>query len=219
MICLAANRYNDGAMSIPDVDIPITPVRVPLEWIMRAERAVQKVEERLMRTANALETAGVPYVVIGGNAVAIWVASRDEGAVRNTKDVDILLNRDDLDRAKQAMSKAGFDLSVVDGITMFLEREDPKPSRGVHVIFANEKLRPYDPHPVPPVKPGIKSPKGAEALDLRELLILKLMAFRDIDRVHIRDLIHVGLIDDAMIARIPPDLRPRLEEILANPDG
>jgi len=206
-------------MTIPDVDIPITSVRVPLEWIMRAQRAVEKVEERLLRTAQALESAGVPYVVIGGNAVAIWVASRDEGAVRNTKDVDIMLNRPDLDRAVRAMADAGFDITEVDGITVFLDRADPMPSRGVHVIFANEKLRPYDPRPTPPITPGLRSPKGPEALNLRELLILKLMAFRDIDRVHIRDLLHVGLIDDALVSQIPADLRPRLDEVLANPDG
>jgi hypothetical protein len=48
---------------------------------------------------------------------------------------------------------------------------------------------------------------------------LKLIAFRDIDRVHIRDMIHVGLIDDALSNQIPPELRTRLEEIRANPDG
>jgi len=206
-------------MSIPDVDIPITTVRVPLEWIMRAARAVEKVEELMLRTARALEAAGVPYAIIGGNAVAIWVASKDEGAVRNTKDVDIMLNRPDLDRAVKAMSESGFDVTEVNGVTVFLDRADPMPSRGVHVIFANEKLRSFDPYPAPPVVPGIRSPKGADALNLRELLILKLMAFRDIDRVHVRDMIRVGLIDDAMVAQIPSDLRPRLDEILANPDG
>jgi hypothetical protein len=110
-------------------------------------------------------------------------------------------------------------MTEVNGVTVFLDRKDPMPSRGVHVIFANEKLRSFDPYPAPPVVTGIRSPKGADALDLRELLILKLMAFRDIDRVHVRDMIRVGLIDDAIVAQIPPDLRPRLEEIRANPDG
>lgn len=115
-------------MPAPDVQIPITPVRIRMEWIMRAQRAVEKVHERLVCTARALEQAGVPYVVIGGNAVAVWVGSRDEGAIRNTKDVDILLNRCDLPRAAEAMTAVGFDLDVVDGVTMFLERSDPVPS-------------------------------------------------------------------------------------------
>lgn len=206
-------------MKIPDVDFAVTPVRIPMEWIMRAERAVEKVRERLLRTCRALEAEDVPYVVIGGNAVAVWVGSKDEGAVRNTKDVDILLDRSDLSRAVRAMASAGFDATEVDGVTMFLDRADPVPSRGVHVIFAGEKIKPHDPYPAPPVVKGIRSPEGVDAIQLRELMILKLIAFRDIDRVHIRDMILVGLIDDALAEQIPPELRPRLEEIRANPDG
>lgn len=206
-------------MKIPDVDIPITAVRIPMEWIMRAERAVEKVRERLLKTCRALEGANVPYVVIGGNAVAVWVGSKDEGAIRNTKNVDILLDRRDWDRAVAAMSAAGFDAGEVEGVTVFLDRTDPMPSRGVHVIFAGERIKPSDPYLAPQVVKGIRSPEGVDAISLRELLILKLIAFRDIDRVHIRDMIRVGLIDDALADRIPPELRPRLEEIRANPDG
>ena len=206
-------------MSDSDGHVHANTVTVPIEWLMRAERAVEKVRERLLRTARALNGAGVRYAVIGGQAVAIWVASKDEGAVRNTKDVDILLAREDMDRAAAAMAEAGFDLAEVDGVTMFLERDDPMPSRGVHVVFANEKLRPYHRHAAPPITPGIRSRQGVEALDLRELLILKLMAFRRIDQVHIADLYKVNLIDDALADRIPEDLRPRLDEIRADPDG
>jgi hypothetical protein len=206
-------------MSIPDVNIPINPVIIPWEIVMKAERAPEKVHERMLRTAQAFEKAAVPFVVIGGNAVAIWVATRDEGAVRNTKDVDVLLERRHLDQAARAMAGGGFDMAEVNGVTVFLDRADPMPSRGVHVLYAQEKVRPHDLHMAPPVKLGIRSDDGVPAIDLPELVVLKLIAFRDIDRVHIRDLIHVGLIDDALAERIPPDLRPRLEEIRANPDG
>jgi hypothetical protein len=201
------------------VTIPIHAVRVPIEWVMKAERAVEKVRDRLLRTAQALERGNVPYVVIGGNAVAIWVATKDEGAVRNTKDVDILLARTDIQRAAAAMADAGFDLAEVKGVTMFLDRDDPTPSRGVHVVFADEKIRSHDPYPAPPVSPGIRSPEGVQALGLAELLLLKVLAFRRIDQVHIADLYRVGLIDESLVNQIPPDLRPRLDEVLANPDG
>ncbi len=206
-------------MTIPDVDFPVTAVRIPMEWIMRAERAVEKVRERLLKTCRALEAAQVPYVVIGGNAVAVWVGSRDEGAIRNTRDVDILLRRNDLHRAAAAMAEAGFDMAEVNGVTMFLDRTDPMPSRGVHVVFAGERIKSSDLVPAPDIVKGMRSVEGVDALELRELLILKLIAFRDVDRVHIRDLIGVGLIDDALAERIPAELRPRLEEIRANPDG
>ena len=205
-------------MKIPDVNIPIKSVYFPWEVVMKAERAAEKVQERMHKAAAALTTAQVPFAVIGGNAVGLWVATKDEGAVRNTKDVDVLLNRTDLPRAEKAMSAAGFDMTEVDGITMFLDQSDPMPSRGVHVIFAGERIKPHDPVIAPPIKVGIVR-KGVPAIDLRELLILKLIAFRRIDQVHIADMIRVGLIDDTIANQIPTELRPRLEEIRANPDG
>ncbi|MCK4342145.1 MAG: hypothetical protein KAY37_10540 [Phycisphaerae bacterium] len=48
---------------------------------------------------------------------------------------------------------------------------------------------------------------------------MKLTSLRDIDRVHIRDLVDVGLIDDIVRTKLPPDLRARLAEIEQNPDG
>lgn len=50
----------------------------------RMVRAVEKVRDRLLRAARALEAAGVPYAVAGGNAVAAWVSRVDVAAVRNT---------------------------------------------------------------------------------------------------------------------------------------
>ncbi len=41
--------------------------------------AVEKVRERLNRSCSALEQADIPYAVIGGNAVAAWVATIDDG--------------------------------------------------------------------------------------------------------------------------------------------
>jgi hypothetical protein len=205
-------------MKIPDVDIPIKTVTFPWEQVMKAERAAELVWERMHRTVAALVPAGVRFAVIGGNAVGVWVSTKDEGAVRNTKDVDILLDRRDYEKAVAAMSDAGFDIDVVNGVTVFLDRSDPMPSRGVHVHFAGKRIRPHDKILAPEVKVGIVR-NGVPALDMAELLVLKLIAFRDIDRVHIRDMIRVGLIDDLVADQIPKELRPRLEEIRANPDG
>ena len=48
----------------------------------RLERAVEKVRDKLLRSTAALEAAGVPYAVVGGNAVMAWVEQADEAAVR-----------------------------------------------------------------------------------------------------------------------------------------
>ena len=92
--------------------------------------AVNRVEELLHKVSGALDQAGVPYAVIGGNAVAAWVATVDEGAVRATKDVDILLRRADLDHAAKALAKVELDQHEVLGVTMFLDRKNPSPKTG-----------------------------------------------------------------------------------------
>jgi hypothetical protein len=92
----------------------------------RMERAVQKIQERLERTAAALEQAGIPYAIIGGNAVRAWVAQADEAAVRTTRGVDILLRRSDWPAAIEAMERAGFVYRHVKGIDMFLDVRDPR---------------------------------------------------------------------------------------------
>jgi len=56
----------------------------------------RKVKERLRRATNALDAAGFPYAVVGGNAVADWVARIDEGAIRLTRNVDVLVPTPDL---------------------------------------------------------------------------------------------------------------------------
>src|SRR2546425_2707939 len=110
----------------------------------RALMASEKVKERLRRATKALDDAGVPYAVVGGNAVAEWVGRVDEGAVRNTRDVDILIRRTDLDAAKAALAAAGFVHCQTLDVDMFLDGPNARPSEAVHVLFAREKVRADD---------------------------------------------------------------------------
>src|SRR6185295_7801408 len=100
----------------------------------RMERAVAKVRERLLRATSALNQAGVPYAVVGGNAVASWVATVDEGAVRNTRDVDLLVRRDDLPAITAALEQAGFVRDEVLDVVMFRDGTEGKPSEAVHLL-------------------------------------------------------------------------------------
>src|SRR5262245_46497155 len=107
----------------------------------RMTNAVEKIRQRLLRAARALEQAQVPYAVAGGNAVAAWVSRVDETAVRNTRDVDIVLRRSDLSAARTAMEQAGFVYRHVAGIDMFLDGPNANARDGVHLVFAGEKVR------------------------------------------------------------------------------
>jgi hypothetical protein len=181
-------------------------------------RAVEKVRERLLRATAALEKAGVPYAVVGGNAVAAWVSRVDEGAVRNTQDVDILVRRSDFVALHAALTQAGFIHHEVLGVEMFLEGPQGRPRDAVHLLFANEKVRPEYTCPSPDVAESEQGP-SFRFVGLEPLVRMKLMSFRDKDRVHVRDLLEVGLIDASWCQRLPADLAARLQEIIDTPDG
>ncbi len=85
----------------------------------RIEKAVEKVKDRLRRVTQALNAANIPYAIIGGNAVQHWVAQVDESVVRNTQDVDIILNEPDLDRAIEVLGKVGSSFDVQLGFRSF----------------------------------------------------------------------------------------------------
>jgi hypothetical protein len=189
----------------------------PIGW-ERALMAAEKVKERLRRATKALDEAGVPYAVIGGNAVAEWVARIDEEAIRNTRDVDLLVRRGDLDAARTALEAVGFVYHQLLDIDLFIDGPQGRPSGGVHLLFAGEKVRPEDEHALPDLD---ESERAAEfqVTKLQALVLMKLTSYRRKDQVHLLDLIGVGLIDATWPARFPPPLGDRLQTLLDDPNG
>jgi hypothetical protein len=184
----------------------------------RMSSAVERVRQRLLRAARALEQANVPYAVAGGNAVAAWVSRVDEAAVRNTQDVDILLRRANLAEAREALERAGFVYRHAAGLDMFLDGPNAKARDAVHIVFAAERVRPQYSVPAPDVSES-ESTEAFRLLSLDALVRMKLTSFRDKDRVHLRDLIGVDLVDESWLDRLPASLRSKFQELLDNPEG
>ena len=187
-------------------------------------RAVEKVRDRMLRAVRALDAAKVPYALAGGNAVAAWVARVDESAVRSTRDVDLLLRRSDWEAAKRALETAGFAyrrdsmLGRPCGLDLFLDGPDATAREAVHIVFAREKVRFDSPLESPDVTDS-ESGDPFRVVTLAALVQMKLTAFRDRDRTHLRDLLEVGLIDETWLNQLHPALRPRLKSILDTPEG
>ena len=194
----------------------------PVSW-ERMDRAIEKVKERLLRAAAALEQAGVPYAVVGGNAIAAWVSRVDEAAVRNTRDVDILLRRSDLAAARVALEQAGFIYRQVSmlgqGGTMdiFLDGPDAKVREALHILWAGEHVKSDSAEPSPDVTDA-EDAGGFRLIALVPLVRMKLTSFRDKDRMHLRDLMDTGLVDESWLTALPPLLSERLRELLDNPE-
>jgi hypothetical protein len=176
--------------------------------------AMDDVTRRLERISKAFTDNGIPFALVGGQAVALWVASKDPSAVRTTKDVDILLRRNDLARARAAALSVDLDYFETMGVGMFLERTNPNPRHGVHLLWAGEKVRPEDPIESPAVADSVELETGKPVVALNSLVAMKLMVNRDQDRVHLRDLIGVNLVSRDMLSGLPAELANLLEALL-----
>jgi hypothetical protein len=181
-------------------------------------RAVELVRERLLRATAALEVAGIPYAVAGGNAIALWVSRVDVSAVRNTSDVDLLVRRSDLDAIRTALATVGFIYPHVASIDLFVDGPEGKARDGVQLIFADEMVRQGELLPNPPITESVQGGEY-QVLSLQALVQIKLTAYRDKDRTHLRDLLEVGLIDASWLQHYPPPLADRLRALIDTPGG
>ena len=184
----------------------------------RVVRAVELVRRRLLRATAALEAAGIPYAVAGGNAIALWVSRVDVSAVRNTSDVDLLVRRADLEAIRAALAASGFEYRHAADPDLFLDGPEGKARDGVHLIFDGETVRPGEPLPNPAVTESVAGGEY-QVLSLRALVQIKLTAYRDKDRTHLRDLLEVGLVDASWLPLYPAELAGRLCALIETPGG
>lgn len=200
--------------------IPSEPTVVSFgeDVLERMVLAVENVRKRLRRASAALETAGIPYAVIGGNAVAAWVSKVDPAAARNTVDVDLMVNRSDFAAVQQALSNAGFHYVDLLGVPMFLDGPEGRPREAVHILFAGEKVRPHYVEAAPDLSTADRH-EAFRVIGLEPLVRMKLTSFRDKDRTHLRDMIELDLIDRSWLDRLPTELAANLLELIDNPEG
>ncbi len=191
----------------------LTLTRLREDTMDRIEEAFQKVQDRLRRATAILEQSGLAYAVIGGNAVIHWVSQVNPAAYRFTHDVDVLVRRDDLASVTKVMETAGFRYRHVRGIDMFMDGPKNKVEDAVHLLFAEEKVRPTDLAPTPSVEESIPG-NGYQVLSLGALVRMKLTSFRLKDQTHLDDMLRVGLIDASLKERLPAELVERYQKIL-----
>jgi hypothetical protein len=143
------------------------------------------------------------------------VAAKNPAAVRTTKDVDVLINRSDLPKARAAAMSVEMDYFEVMGVGMFLDRDDPYPRHAVRIVWAGEKVRPEYDYPSPALDQRQELSPVINVVSLLGLVQMKLLSNRDQDRVHLRDMIDVGLVDRELLGKLPQPLAVRLGSLLA----
>jgi hypothetical protein len=170
--------------------------------------------EILHKVADMFAAEGIPYEIIGGMAVAAHLERVDRDQVMLTRDVDLMIDRSDFERVKEAAPRHGFHYRHAAGLDMLLHGDEKKAIRGVHLLFSSEEVRPNQ-TPNPPLAPERITIYGKEVsiIPVADLVRMKLNSYRDKDRVHVRAMDAVGLITPDVERALPADLHSRLQHV------
>ncbi|MBI4254064.1 MAG: hypothetical protein HY616_03235 [Candidatus Rokubacteria bacterium] len=179
------------------------------------DRHVEQLLDTVRRLVQAFTQAGLDYRVVGGVAVFLHVTERDPGAARSTRDVDIAVDRAQLQAVVDAVRPFGFTYRHAAGVDMLVDAREPKARSAVHLVFVREKVRPEYVEPVPDFSPPARTAEGVLLAPVADLVRMKLTSYRLKDKVHIQDLDAVGLITPEVEAQLPEVLRARLREVRA----
>lgn len=177
------------------------------------DRHVQQLFDVIDRLARALAQAGIEYRMVGGVAVFLHVHERDPLAARSTRDLDIAVERRDLERIIAAVRPLGLEHRHAAGVDMLVDADEPRARSAVHLVFVGEKVRPEYLEPVPGFSTPARTTEGVLLAPIEDLVRMKLTSFRLRDRVHLKDMDAVGLITSAVEAALPGALRERLRDV------
>jgi hypothetical protein len=170
--------------------------------------------ERLFDLAELVErifaSAGLEYRVVGGLATYLYVEQVEADSGRLTKDIDIAVRREDLEKIALAAEPFGLEHRHVAGVDMLVGASEPSARRAVHLVFAGEKVRREYAEAVPDLGPYV-SLGGVRLIPLADLVRMKLTSFRAKDEAHIKDLDEARLITQEIECGLSAALLERLK--------
>ena len=178
------------------------------------EKRVEQLFDLAGRVEAAFAAAGLEYRVVGGLATYLYVEDALPDAGRLTRDIDITVRRQDIDRIAAAVEPYGLRYRHVAGVDMLVQAEGPTARRAVHLIFTGEKVRPEYPEVVPEFA-DCRRIQGIRLIPLADLVRMKLTSFRAKDEAHINDLDEAHLITSEIEAQLSEPLRARLAQARA----
>jgi hypothetical protein len=179
------------------------------------EQGMYSLMDDLERIVTVLREANVPFEVVGGVAVNAHVLGVKRSRSFVTRDIDLLVQRHDLEMIVAAAQPAGYAGKEITGGFMLI-RHDQEPEEAVHLLFVGEKPRSTHPFPNPALHPedkhlpqfGITIPVAR----LSDLVQMKLNSFRPKDETHLETLDKCGLITAATESDLPMVLKERLAQ-------
>ncbi|SRR6266568_4934836 len=177
------------------------------------EAGMYQLSNDLEGIVKVLQDAGIRFEVVGGVAVNAHIFTKDRSRSFVTRDIDVLLQRTDLERVSKAAEAHGYVARKMMGGYMLI-RPDQKAGEAVHILFVGEKSKSTQSFPHPDLHPEEKHLFGltVPVAPLKDLLQMKLTSFRPRDVAHLEILDELGLITPVIEEHLPSILKERLAE-------
>lgn len=177
------------------------------------DRALYSLTSDLSRIAAVLAGAGIEFEIVGGVAVLAHILGRDRSRSFVTRDIDLLVRREDLDHLIAAAEAAGYQARKIAGESLLI-RPGQAAAEAVRLVFAGERSKSAQPVEHPAV-----APRQMQLFDLSipvaplsDLVRMKLSSFRAKDLVHLETLEEAGLITPSVESELPAVLLDRLRQ-------
>jgi len=179
------------------------------------ETGMYSLMDDLERIVKMLRDHQIPSEVVGGVAVNAHILTVRRSRSFVTRDINLLVQRDDLQRIVASAQAEGYNGRKILGGFMLI-RAGQEAEEAVHLMFAGEKPGSSHPLPNPAIQPEEKHlPQFGLTIPvarLQELIQMKLNSFRPKDEAHLEILDQCGLITPALEAHLAPVLKERLEQ-------
>ena len=150
---------------------------------------------------RAFASAGLEYRVIGGLAAYLYVEEQEPDAGRLTKDIDIIVRREDLAAISKAVEPFGLQYRHASDIDKLVQTGQPSTRRAAHMIFG---------------EPGTcRILQGVRLTPPEDLIRMQLASFQLDDEVNLKDLDEAGVITPEIESTLSPLHHQRLEQVRA----
>jgi len=167
------------------------------------------------KLSRPLEQADVPHELVGGLAVFLHVENADSTHSSLTRDIDLLIRRDDLSRVQAIAQEHGFRFRHSAGLDRLLYGETNSARNAVHLLYVGEKVKAtqLEPHPaLHPVRAALHG-QDFQVIPVVDLVRMKLSSWRDKDRVHVRGMDAAGLVTVDVEKALSEPLQARLRHV------
>ena len=178
------------------------------------EERVDQLFDLARLVEKVFSSAGLEYRIVGGLAAYLYVEELEPDAGRLTKDIDIAVRREDLQKIAKAVEPFGLEYRHVARVDMLVQTGEPPARRAVRMVFTGEKVREDYPEPTPELGP-YRRIKGIRLIPLADLIRMKLTSFRAKDEAHLKDLDEAGLVTPDIEAGLSQILLERLAQVRA----